>query len=115
MTDVREERRPLVPQFTLRWLLGLTTVCAFLFAIVGLAARGHAWAIGISAGLGTVVFMAVIYALLFGCVWVAASILARRRAKKGQCPFRLDAAGSATAAAPGAVDQDVPIDAEIVS
>jgi len=103
MADIQEERRPLAPQFTLRWLLGLTTVCAFLFAVFGMAARGRGWAIGISAALGSVALMAMVYALLFACAWVAAMIVRRPAAAEGDSPFR---------ALPA--DTEVPLDAEIV-
>jgi hypothetical protein len=108
---LREERRILIPQFSLRWMLGLTTACAFLFAVFGMAARGHAWAIAISIGFASVALMAVVYALLFACTALAASILTRRAKDEGVSPFRTDP----VAASPAVRDASAPVDAEIVS
>lgn len=113
--EIREERRPLAPQFTLRWLLGLMTVCGLLFAVFGSAARGHAWAIGVSAGMGVLLLMPLVYALLFGCASVAA-VLFPRRGDEGNSPFA--AAGplpAISASAGGSDGPDTPVDAEIVS
>src|SRR5262245_51247400 len=41
-----EVRRPLIPQFTLRWILALTTVMAVVSLVVNQALVGHAWAVG---------------------------------------------------------------------
>jgi hypothetical protein len=122
MTDIREVRRPLIPQFSLRWLLGLTTVCAFLFAVLGTAARGHAWAIGISVGMGAVVLMALVYAFFFACIWVASAVVRGPRAvdrgpgsEEGESPFRMvGAVGASPAGASSAGNSNVPIDAEIL-
>lgn len=108
MMDVREERRPLAPQFSLRWMLGVTTVCAFLFAIVGMAVQGHGWAIGISAGLGTIALMMIIYAILFAVIWTMGNLVPHRRPDLGQCPFRAEAVHSTD------MDHDTPTDAEIL-
>ncbi len=81
----------LIPQFSIRWLLGVTAVCAVFFSIVGLGVRGHAWAAAVSIGIGSLVILAVVYALLFALVWafsVTLSSLGRGRAGAGQSPFR---------------------------
>ena len=59
----------LIPQFSLRWLLAVMTGCAVVFSVVGLGVRGHVWAAGISIGIGSLVILATIYALLFGMAW----------------------------------------------
>ncbi|HLA84256.1 MAG TPA: hypothetical protein VJL29_05650 [Thermoguttaceae bacterium] len=114
--EVREERRVLIPQFSLRWMLGLTTVCAFIFAVFGMAARGHAWAIGFTIGLGSVFLMAMIHAGLFGCVAVVAGLVPRRKTDPGACPFGSSPFGDERlAGTDGVLGGDGPLDAEIVS
>lgn len=79
----------LVPQFTLRWLLGLTAVLAGVFSIVGLAVRGRGWAQGVSAGFVALVAGMMVYAVLFAVVWLAGELLARfRQPPLGGSPFR---------------------------
>lgn len=75
----------LIPQFSIRWLLGLTVVCAVIFSIVGLAVRGSRWAMGVSIGIGSLVLLMAVYAGMFFLVWVF-SMLKRRRGA-GRSPF----------------------------
>ncbi len=78
-----------IPQFTLRWLLGLMAVCAAVFSIFGLAVRGYGWAIALSmAILGLAVAMAV-YAVLFSLVWLCSLAIGagERKAAWGRSPF----------------------------
>ena len=62
--------RMIIPQFSLRWLLAVTTVAAVVFSIIGLAMRGSAWAIAVSAGIGSLVVLASVCASMFAVVWV---------------------------------------------
>ena len=64
----------LIPQFSLRWLLGVMTGCAVVFSVVGLGVRGHVWAAGISIGIGSLVILGAIYALLFGMAWTFSAV-----------------------------------------
>ena len=41
-------KQVLIPQFSIRWLLLVTAVCAGVFSIFGLAVRGSHWAAGVS-------------------------------------------------------------------
>src|SRR5262245_6948175 len=50
-----EVRRPLIPQFTLRWILALMTVMAVVSLVFNQALAGHAWAVGITILLAAVV------------------------------------------------------------
>lgn len=89
----------LIPQFSIRWLLALTAVCAVIFSIVGLAIRGNAWAAGVSIGIGSLVVLGLVYGALFAMVWVFSVVTSfrGRRARLGQSPFRAEsAAGGAT-------------------
>jgi hypothetical protein len=85
----------LIPQFSIRWLLALMTVCAVVFSIVGLAARGHAWAAGVSVGIGALVVLAFVYGSLFAVVWTFSVVTAPLRgggAGSETSPFAADAA-----------------------
>jgi hypothetical protein len=60
----------LIPRFSLRWLLGLTTVFAFLSLIWSFAFRGQAWALGFSAGLNGLVLLFAFHAGAFLVAWL---------------------------------------------
>jgi len=80
----------LIPQFSLRWLLAVTTVCAVIFSVMGLAVRGSHWAAAVSIAVGSLVVAAMVYALLFAMVWlfsVITSLPGRKSADSGQSPF----------------------------
>jgi hypothetical protein len=62
----------LLPRFTIRTLLVLLTVCAFVFVVVGMAIRGKFWARGVTIGLASLLFTALVHAAWFGVVWLVA-------------------------------------------
>jgi hypothetical protein len=66
----REEPQPLIPQYSIRWLLAVTAVCAVVFSVIGLAVRGHHWAMGVSIAVGALVVMMVVNAVIFGLIWI---------------------------------------------
>jgi hypothetical protein len=68
----------LLPQFSIRLMLGVTALAAGLFSIVGLAVRGHGWAVGVSMGLASLVIMLGTGAGLFGLLWVFSLVSPRR-------------------------------------
>ncbi|MCR4412474.1 MAG: hypothetical protein NUV77_08640 [Thermoguttaceae bacterium] len=81
----------LIPQFTIRWLLGVTAVSAVVFTIVGLAVRGSAWAQGVSAAFVALALAMLVYALLFGVVWLLAEAKAKLgKGEPGGSPFGAD-------------------------
>ncbi|MCC6126784.1 MAG: hypothetical protein IT426_17615 [Pirellulales bacterium] len=88
MSEIPAPQKP-IPQFTIRWMLGLMTGWAMVFSIVALAMRGHLWALGIVVGLGTLVVFMLIGALLFSVVWIFAGFGGSRAAKPslGETPF----------------------------
>jgi predicted outer membrane lipoprotein len=95
----------LIPQFSIRWLLGVTTACAVVFSIVALGVRGSAWATAVSVGIGSMVILGLVYALAFGVVWafsVATVPLSRARVRSGGSPFRSPSGGSPFALQSGA-------------
>ena len=93
-----ETRRVLVPQFSLRWLLAVTTVCAVVFSIAGLGLRGKTWAAGVSIGILSLVVLVAVYALVFALVWLFSALLSlvgRGPSGSGRSPFKGPSAGSA--------------------
>lgn len=60
----------LLPQFTIRRMLALMAVCGVLFLVLSMAVAGHAWAIGISVAIGSVVVVFAVYAALFFGIWL---------------------------------------------
>jgi hypothetical protein len=54
----------LLPRFTIRALLVLLTVCAFVFVIAGMAFRGQHWAWGV-----TIAILSLGCALLVHAAW----------------------------------------------
>lgn len=77
----------LIPQFSLRWLLGATTLVAVLCAIVAWGLTGQRWAIAVSIGLASLVLLMAVYALFFTAIW-GLSLLLSRRTQPGQSPFQ---------------------------
>jgi hypothetical protein len=79
----------LIPQYTIRWLLGVMTVCAGLFSILALGVRGVIWAAAVSIALGSLVILMLLYALLFALIWGVAMAVPRWGAPRaGRSPFR---------------------------
>jgi hypothetical protein len=64
----------LIPRFSLRWLLGLTTVCAVISLVLSYAVRGQPWALGVTAGLWCLVIVALLYVGSFLAAWLVAQI-----------------------------------------
>jgi hypothetical protein len=86
MSEIPAPQKP-IPQFTIRWMLGLMTVWAIIFSIVALAMQGHLWALGISVGLGVLVLFMLIGAMLFTLIWFF-SLFRSSKHMAGQSPFR---------------------------
>ncbi len=97
----------IIPQFSLRWLLAVTTGAAVVFSIVGLAVRGSAWATAVSAGIGAAAVLAGVFATMFAVVWVfsvATASLGRKRDRTAGSPFGRASAAVADAATPDAAE-----------
>jgi hypothetical protein len=76
----------LIPQFSLRWLLAITTIAALVFSIVALAVHGSRWAEAVSIGMFALVLLAVIHVVFFVVVWSISTAAQRRRS--GRTPFQ---------------------------
>jgi hypothetical protein len=80
-----------IPQFSIRWLLAVTAVCAVVFSVFGLAVRGQLWAVGVSAAVLSLVVAMFVYAALFTGVWVFSAVISPLLGGKGRAggsPFR---------------------------
>jgi hypothetical protein len=79
----------LIPQFSLRWLLALTALCAGVSLVLSFAIRGQTWAIGAAAALGGVASLAALYVVAFLSAWLISQITAGLfgRTPQGQSPF----------------------------
>jgi hypothetical protein len=78
----------LIPRFSIRWLLGLTTLCAGVSLVLSYAVRGQSWAIGILIGLGSLLVVGVLYIAAFGIAWfVWRSMGTLHEVPPGDSPF----------------------------
>lgn len=64
----------LIPRFTLRWLLLLTTVCGGLSLVLSYALQGREWAIAFSLALGAIPLLLLLHALAFVGAWMFSQI-----------------------------------------
>jgi hypothetical protein len=60
----------LIPRFSLRHLLILTTASAIFFYVVAMATRGHQWALVVSIAGSSVLLALVVHAVLFAIAWL---------------------------------------------
>jgi hypothetical protein len=104
----------LIPQYSLRWLLAVTAVCAVVFSIVGLAVRGSHWAAAVSIGVASLVVLMLIYGVVFALVWVFSVMMSaseRRRFGSAGSPFRSEFPPVGPAAAVDeAIEAVIPLD-----
>ncbi len=72
----------LIPRFTVRLLLLLTTLCGVFFYVVTLAIQGRLWAMGVSAAVGALALSFLVYAAVFGMAWMIASLFGVFRSRR---------------------------------
>ena len=60
----------LIPRFSLRQLLAITTASAIFFYVVAMATRGFQWAIVVSIAGSSVLLALLVYAVLFAVAWL---------------------------------------------
>ena len=83
----------LFPQFSLRLLLGVITAFSGFFLVVSFAAAGHAWAIAVAIGIGSLTVALAVYVATFFVVWLFSLLIPVRKAPVvGQSPFVVGAA-----------------------
>lgn len=64
----------IIPRYSLRWLLALTTVCGGLSLVLSYAFQGQAWAIGFMVGLGSLLVVAALHAVAFSVAWLMSQL-----------------------------------------
>jgi hypothetical protein len=62
----------LIPRFSIRWLLGLTTFSAVVSLVLAQAVRGRPWALGVMAGVWCLVIVAALFVGSFLAAWLIA-------------------------------------------
>lgn len=60
----------LIPRFSIRWLLGLTTFSAVVSLVLAQAVRGKPWALGVMAGGWSLVIVALLFVGSFLAAWL---------------------------------------------
>jgi uncharacterized membrane protein len=60
----------LIPQFSLRWVLGVTAVCALLSLVAAQAVQGKTWAIATTAGMVSLGLIMLVHGSVFFVVWL---------------------------------------------
>jgi hypothetical protein len=68
----------LIPQYSLRWILGAMTLLAVVFLFVGQAVAGKHWAIGVSLAVLALSAAMLVHAGLFFVVWLFSQIFGPR-------------------------------------
>ncbi|HUY88772.1 MAG TPA: hypothetical protein VMV10_08570 [Pirellulales bacterium] len=68
----------LIPQFSLRWVLGVTAACGVLSLVAAMALRGSAWAMAITLAAASLGATLLAHGFMFFVVWVFSVIAARR-------------------------------------
>jgi uncharacterized membrane protein len=86
-----------LPQFSLRMVLGLVAVLAFVSLIISRGLQGSAWAMGVSVALLALVFVFSMYAVFFGAIYLVSLAFNLRAALQ---PQRAEVALPATRALP---------------
>lgn len=72
----------MLPQYSIRLMLGITALAAVVFSVAGLAVRGQGWAIGITLGVVGCAVALVTYGIFFAILWgfslIASPVMNRR-------------------------------------
>ena len=64
----------LIPRFSLRWLIGLITVCGVISLVLSYAFQGEPWAIGFAAGIASLAVLFALHASAFAVAYVLAEV-----------------------------------------
>jgi hypothetical protein len=82
----------LVPRFTIRTLLVVLTIGAFVSVIAGMAVRGQSWAWGVTIGLLSLGLTALVHAAWFGIVWTVARSASKQTGERARTAILSDEA-----------------------
>jgi hypothetical protein len=78
----------LLPRYSLRHVLAATVVLSLVFLVAAQAARGEAWATGVTVAVATVVLSLGVYVLTFLAIWVfGVPYQTWWQRRKGMSPF----------------------------
>jgi len=99
----------LIPRYSIRWLLGLTTFSAGISLILSYAVRDRAWAIGIMAGLWMFVVIGVLYVTAFLGAWLISRLTVAPKKNAGESPFGVGLSETPFSAAKARADSPPPI------
>lgn len=78
----------LLPRYSLRQILAVMVIVALVFVAAAQAARGAAWAVGITIAVATLLVSLGVYALTFLPIWLfAVPYQAWRQRRRGASPF----------------------------
>jgi hypothetical protein len=75
--------RMVIPQFSLRWILAVTAVCAVFSLILAAAVRGSPWAIALSIAVASLAITLAFHGAVFFGVWLFSLIVPDRRRTTG--------------------------------
>jgi hypothetical protein len=64
----------LLPKYSIRALLAITTLWAVFAAVVSQAFMGSVWAMAVSLAIGSVLLAAVLYTCLFCVAWLGSQV-----------------------------------------
>jgi hypothetical protein len=67
----------LIPQFSLRWVLGVTAACGVLSLVAAMALRGSAWAMALTIAAASLAATLLVHGAMFFMVWLFSLIFAR--------------------------------------
>jgi len=78
----------LIPRFSIRFLLLLTTFCAVFFFVMTLAVQGSQWAVAVCVATGGLLLSMLMQAGTFGVAWAFTSFFGLfRRDELASSPF----------------------------
>ena len=81
----------LIPRFSIRWLLAMTSVCALFSYVVAQAVAGAQWALAMTASLSLVATCFLLYAVAFLIAYGLARFTRSLRSNDApQTPFASD-------------------------
>ncbi|MEX2121451.1 MAG: hypothetical protein WD847_17815 [Pirellulales bacterium] len=84
----------LVPQFSLRWVLGLTAVAAVMSLVAAMAVRGSFWAAAITIALAALAVAMLVHGAMFFVIWLFSLVAPRSRrpaSQRAETPFAASA------------------------
>jgi hypothetical protein len=76
----------LIPQFSLRWVLGVTAACGVLSLVAAMALRGSAWAMALTIAAASLAATLLLHGAMFFVVWLFSLLVASRSQSMPNAP-----------------------------